>query len=181
MDSQYSYAPLPKAGLVTRIIRLKPATDFCTTPQGEIVTANLDNRDGPILKYEAISYTWEGQRPSSAYYILCRCKDGGLSKLNITRNSDAVLRRVRLPHEDRYIWMDAICINQSDKEEKQRQIKYMGYVYTLANRVLVCLGESVTKNGLLTIEYIKKIATHDLSTTAQPDLQILYDDIRKSK
>ncbi|KAF2189135.1 HET-domain-containing protein, partial [Zopfia rhizophila CBS 207.26] len=180
MDSQYNYDPLPETSLMTRIIRLKPATDFCTTLQCEIVTTDLDNGNGPILEYEAISYTWEGQNPSPAHYILCRCKDGGLSRLDITANSDAALRRVRLRHEDRYIWMDAVSINQSDKEEKQRQIAYMGYVYTFAKRVLVCLGESVARDGLLTIEYIKKIANHDLATTARPDLERLFDDICKS-
>ncbi|XTI94843.1 hypothetical protein V2W45_1257337 [Cenococcum geophilum] len=56
----------------------------------------------------------------------------------------------------------------------------MGYVYTLAKRVLVCLGKSVTRDGLLAIEYIKKIANHNLTTTARPDLQKLFDDVRKS-
>src|SRR5947207_2026836 len=130
MESPYKYDPLLKTGLLTRIIRLNPSTDLRSKLHGEIFTIDLDTTNGPILGYEAISYTWEGQRPSPAHFILCRYKDGALLRLNLTANSDAALRRVRLHHGDRYIWMDAICIDQSCTEEKQRQIANMGFVYS---------------------------------------------------
>jgi hypothetical protein len=114
-----------------------------------------------MLKYEAISYTWEGRSPSLDHFILCRCKNNTISRLNLISNTNAALRRVRLRHEDRYIWLDAICIDQSSIEDKQRQISHLGFIYSLAPRVLVCLGDNATRDGLPTVKYIQKLAMHN--------------------
>ena len=49
------------------------------------------------------------------------------------------------PMETQHIWIDAICINQSDKqsnmEEKNHQVGMMGEIYQSATEVLVWLGE----------------------------------------
>jgi hypothetical protein len=39
------------------------------------------------------------------------------------------------------IWIDAICIDQSNNLEKLQQIPLMGKVYSTASKVLVYLGE----------------------------------------
>lgn len=41
-----------------------------------------------------------------------------------------------------YIWADALCINQADDREKEREIPRMREVYTLCSRVCVWLGEN---------------------------------------
>ena len=182
MGSAYEYDRLPMNGLMTRLIKLKPATQPRAELHGEIFIADLDTRKRPILRYEAISYTWGGQSPSLDHFILCSCKDNTLSRLNLTANTDAALRRVRLRHEDRYIWIDAICIDQSSMEDKQRQICNMGFVYSLAQRVLVWLGDNVTRDGLLTIKYIQELAMHNpTDTDSGGKLQRVFDNIREGK
>ncbi|KZM20903.1 hypothetical protein ST47_g7943 [Ascochyta rabiei] len=42
-------------------------------------------------------------------------------------------------------WIDAICINQADDEEKTLQIKLMNTIYRQADKVLVWLGEALTQ------------------------------------
>ncbi|CZR66362.1 uncharacterized protein PAC_16263 [Phialocephala subalpina] len=180
MKSAYKYDPLPMNGLLTRIIRLKPTTDPEAELQGEIFVANLDTAKGPLLRYEAISYTWEGQSPSPNHFIIFRCKDNILSRLNLTANTSAALRRVRLPNEVRYIWIDAICIDQSSIKDKERQIANMGFVYSLAQRVLVWLGDHVTRDGLLTLKYIRELAMHNpTDTDSGCQLQRVFDNIRE--
>jgi hypothetical protein len=39
-----------------------------------------------------------------------------------------------------YIWIDALCINQSDNVEKAIQVPLMGSIYTNARQVIVWLG-----------------------------------------
>ena len=51
------------------------------------------------------------------------------------------LRRLRWFRDPRLIWVDAICINQSDVDEKSQQIPLMGRIYRNAASVLVWLGE----------------------------------------
>lgn len=43
-------------------------------------------------------------------------------------------------HQERPIWIDAICINQSDEEEKTEQIGWMHKIYGWAETVWVWLG-----------------------------------------
>jgi hypothetical protein len=38
------------------------------------------------------------------------------------------------------VWVDAICINQRDKEEREDQVAKMGRIYEDALRVVVYLG-----------------------------------------
>jgi hypothetical protein len=42
------------------------------------------------------------------------------------------------------IWVDAMCINQSDETEKMRQIQMMTAIYKGADRVMVCT-EKITR------------------------------------
>lgn len=44
--------------------------------------------------------------------------------------------------------MDAICINQSDEEEKSREVLQMGAVYSNAKDVVVWLGSSADSSTL---------------------------------
>lgn len=51
------------------------------------------------------------------------------------------LRQVRYEHHPRHIWVDALCINQSDVQEKGFQVNMMGEIYSHAWRVIICLGD----------------------------------------
>ena len=48
---------------------------------------------------------------------------------------------MRLPHKSRVVWIDAICINQTDIEERSQQVEMMGLIYSKAVRNLIWLGE----------------------------------------
>ncbi|PSN74825.1 hypothetical protein BS50DRAFT_452007, partial [Corynespora cassiicola Philippines] len=56
----------------------------------------------------------------------------------ITKNCGSALRQCRLPH-DRILWVDAICINQTNLEEQEQQVALMQDICKLAARVLVYL------------------------------------------
>ncbi|PMD29117.1 HET-domain-containing protein [Hyaloscypha variabilis F] len=68
--------------------------------------------------YEALSYYW-GQRPGT----ITEMSSG--QHIHITANCEAALRRLRLQNESRLLWVDAVCINQSDKAERSRQVEIM--------------------------------------------------------
>jgi hypothetical protein len=48
------------------------------------------------------------------------------------------------------IWIDAICINQQDNEEKYHQVQHVGEVYRDAKLVVVWLGPSKDNRNLAT-------------------------------
>ncbi|KAJ2992768.1 hypothetical protein NUW58_g2055 [Xylaria curta] len=61
--------------------------------------------------------------------------------LAITHNLWHLLKRIRQPHEDRYLWIDAIAINQDDDWERAHQVQRMRSIYNGAERVIFYLGE----------------------------------------
>jgi len=47
---------------------------------------------------------------------------------------------LRDAREDRVLWIDAICIDQADVEERNRQVELMAYIFGRAKKVIVWLG-----------------------------------------
>jgi hypothetical protein len=85
--------------------------------------------------YEALSYTWGS---------LGKIRSISINKQNvpITVNLHAALSSLRDHSLERIIWVDAICIDQNNLEEKGRQVQLMAKIYSQATRVLVWLGET---------------------------------------
>lgn len=84
--------------------------------------------------YEALSYTWGD--PTPTHSIECN----GCS-LGIGRNLFTALKALRSSEGSQFLWIDAICINQSDVAERSEQVQYMTSIYRGAVSVLVWLGE----------------------------------------
>lgn len=85
-------------------------------------------------QHEALSYTWGD--PSNPSLLYCNG-----ATLSITSNLDTALRHLRLQTGPRTLWVDAICINQADVEERNQQVALMRDVYTMASQVIAWLGE----------------------------------------
>jgi hypothetical protein len=58
----------------------------------------------------------------------------------ITQNLALALRHLRQQLEPRVLWVDALCIDQFNNDEKSKQVALMGLIYSSANRVIVWLG-----------------------------------------
>ncbi|KAK3366273.1 heterokaryon incompatibility protein-domain-containing protein [Lasiosphaeria ovina] len=69
--------------------------------------------------------------------------------MSIKRNLYAALKRLRYGALDRILWVDAICINQGDDEEKNLQVRSMARIYAYATRVVVWLEEATENHPLL--------------------------------
>ena len=58
----------------------------------------------------------------------------------ITTNLRDSLYQVRLEDIPRALWVDSICINQDNLQEKSKQVAAMGEIYRSSNCTLICLG-----------------------------------------
>ena len=126
----YTQTPLVAERREIRILSLAPgASDEVL--RGDLIVESVNDDD---LHYTALSYTWSGPVSQSAIII------GGVP-LHVTENLELALRRVRGPIRPRNMWVDAICINQNDDEEKCVQVSLMGDIYAGATRTVVWLGE----------------------------------------
>ncbi|KAJ9132152.1 hypothetical protein NKR23_g11400 [Pleurostoma richardsiae] len=94
-----------------------------------------------VPKYEAVSYTWADE-----FGDLWRSKRMFLGKfwdiLFVTSNCEAALKRLRHEKSDRLLWIDAVCINQEDRDERSHQVGLMRDIYSGADKVLAFVGQS---------------------------------------
>jgi len=89
--------------------------------------------------YEAVSYTWGGSEFPDSIII-----DG--LHFSVTENLYLALSKFRDSKDFRYLWVDAVCIDQQKQEEKAAQVSMMNRIYTLARNVLVWLGPGTEKS-----------------------------------
>jgi len=85
--------------------------------------------------FEALSYTWGTDQ--SLDPVIC---DG--KTISVTSNLLAALHQFRSRSRALTLWIDAICINQADNTEKNKQVVLMRCIYILARRVLIWLNPS---------------------------------------
>jgi hypothetical protein len=62
------------------------------------------------------------------------------STQNVTLNLRTALEHLRQKHEDVVIWVDAVCIDQNNPEEKSDQVQIMTEIYASAKCTVVWLG-----------------------------------------
>lgn len=135
---QYTYQPLPAIASVgktppfTRLLLLSSGQPNDPL-QGSLLTYALDPDFAPIPPYEALSYVWGTEAGQVSIHV-----DG--RPIAIKQNLDSALRSLRLPTQARRVWVDALCIDQSNIEERSRQVRYIRFVYKHATRVVVWLG-----------------------------------------
>lgn len=90
-------------------------------------------------QYEALSYVWGN--PNDTQSILVNGHD-----FQVTQSLYTALLHIRDDQLVRRLWVDAICINQNDDDEKASQIPLMRDIYGYAYRVLVWLGDVADNN-----------------------------------
>ena len=116
-----------------RVLEIVPANThaFDTSLRANIKVVNLDDKPD----FTALSYVWGmDQQPRT---IRCDSFD-----VNITHNCYDALSHLRKKLGRLTIWVDAICINQQDDNEKIHQIALMQTIYGQATTVYGWLGMS---------------------------------------
>ena len=149
VSSTAFYTPWPiNPKLEIRILELlPPASPDPTKIHCNLITANLSDRPS----YEALSYAWGDLVFSEKIYL----PNGYLA---ITSNLAAALRQLRPGNGLRRLWVDAVCINQSDDAEKGYQVMLMAQIYSSTIRALAWLGEGNAETHAA-INIIKNIAS----------------------
>lgn len=85
-------------------------------------------------QYEALSYVWGSHTDLVPITV-----DG--AELKVTRSVHAALCRLRLRDTARTLWIDQICIDQSDPKDKESQLPLMGRIYSSCSTCLIWLGK----------------------------------------
>jgi hypothetical protein len=103
--------------------------------------------------YEALSYTWGSPESPRAHITI----DG--ASCEVRENLQSALYHLRRKGEVRHIWIDALCINQSDNLERSFQVSQMARIYQEAGCVAVWLG-TPSPEGVNVFTYVTEIISN---------------------
>ncbi|KAF2656757.1 HET-domain-containing protein [Lophiostoma macrostomum CBS 122681] len=143
---KYKYRPLATNEI--RLINLHPGHQSDPL-QCSVQHAILEDK----LQYESLSYCWGTNVPEAD--VKC---DGG--PIGVTKNLHSALQRLRQCESTRRLWIDAICIDQTNVEERGWQVALMKDIFQSSDRTVVWLGEAAhdSDSGIRLIQELARIS-----------------------
>jgi hypothetical protein len=133
MAIRFEYDPLPSTGVHIRLLKYQHDQDT-ELMVFRLTTNELPMNDQTSLDYFALSYTWGDDEPSHTIIV-----NG--SPFTIAQNLYDFLLQRRFSRDSAVaLWVDAICIDQDDLEERASQVRYMQQIYRGATKVIAWLG-----------------------------------------
>jgi hypothetical protein len=146
----FSYTKL-KPGQI-RLVTIHPRQDdlMCSLT---VVDMPKAGQPSMIPPYVGVSYVWgDNARPHG---IKCNYSDTAIVQgkrhdfftldsieyVKVASNLKRLLLRLRDYEEWGTFWVDSICINQEDVGERSEQVQLMSGIYSMAQNVLIWLGE----------------------------------------
>ena len=132
-DSPYTVLDEAEASQEIRLLELLPGN------HDSDLVLNLHVKTlQPGLRYTTLSYVWGKERCPRPVQVNGK-------HVTIGRNLDCALRHIRDNITDllagtTMLWVDALCIDQTDVQERSQQVSLMGQIYTFANDMVIWLG-----------------------------------------
>ena len=146
----YTELVLPLNTATIRILQMNPG-DENDQIQGSLRLLDLDTESSP--QYECVSYVWGDIRSTTLAII-------NQEYITITRNLYDALRHIRSKTKVVTVWADALCIDQSNVDEKIHQAVLMAEIYRRCSKVYIWLGlpeaGSLTGNPFEFLEHFVK-------------------------
>jgi hypothetical protein len=168
---KYPYRPLVEPDSI-RLLLIEPGKMqeiHCSLVHTTLYACRLELFD----HYTALSYVWGDLTNPKLIWV-----DG--IAVSVTSNLHAALCDLRDELRVFRLWVDAICINQSDLGEKGIQVAMMGNIYAAADRTVIHLSrpdnadDSVLRNLEL---YFRQLLVQGANST---QVESLYEQAVKS-
>ncbi|RMZ71995.1 heterokaryon incompatibility [Pyrenophora seminiperda CCB06] len=139
INQPYIYRALSPGQQEIRVLLLHPSCNRDAELRCDLFPLDIEYWLGAQaverLPYMALSYTWG---PSDPAQFICL----GERQKRITPSLFKALQEFRDPCVPVLLWVDAVCIDQSNITEKNHQVGMMGMVYTHAGCVLAWIDDS---------------------------------------
>ena len=103
-----------------------------TGGMGIVCTLRTELLDS-MCSYQALSYTWGEEAPSNMIRV-------NRQPTLVRQNLELALQYMRKVDHSTSFWVDAVCVNQKDEQEKIDQVRMMGKVYESSVEVFDWLG-----------------------------------------
>jgi hypothetical protein len=104
-------------------------------------SGDIVDRDSSWGEFAALSYAWGDPKDTREIYV-------NEHSVFVTKNLEAALRQFRVAAFKHYLpfWVDALCINQEDVDERNQQVQRMRSIYTKAEVVVAWLGPAADES-----------------------------------
>jgi hypothetical protein len=139
--SKSIYSPLQKDSI--RIVNLHAGS-----PSDDIRCDLEEVSLSQLPLYDALSYVWGPTRNPKRVFL-------NSQEDLVTQNLSKALKELRYTESGRKLWVDALCINQSDHSERNVQVPLMSSVYKNATKVIAWLGPHKNKSAQA-FEFLKR-------------------------
>ncbi|KAF7188187.1 Heterokaryon incompatibility protein 6, OR allele [Pseudocercospora fuligena] len=103
------------------------------------IAIDISSRGPRPVRYTALSYFWGSPDRDCTIMI-------DDYRVQITRSLDEALRHLRDRERPTVLWVDQICIDQTEEDDKKRQIPLMGRIYQHAYTTVIWLGGEDNQN-----------------------------------
>lgn len=130
-DACFNYTPLQPDITEFRLIELLPS-HVSEPPLCRIFHASIESWR---RKYTALSYVWGSDRSDQPWIYI----NNHVHK--VRRNLGGFLKSCRQRHDWQFFWVDALCIDQGNRDEKSHQVAIMKDIYESALVVYAWLGD----------------------------------------
>nr|POE87390.1 heterokaryon incompatibility protein 6, or allele [Quercus suber] len=129
--------------------------------------------------YYTLSYAWGETFSNGSHLTHTIVRDG--QYMRVTANLHSVLKQIRrLQRQGRLqyqgslkvnlpIWIDAICINQDDVEERSHQVRQMDRIYQSSEVLLIWLGEVNDEDEKIFLGRLVNVCSAYSSDELHPD------------
>lgn len=168
----FQYLPLDPGEPCFRLLKLIKGN----TIEVECEIFNGLISDHSTVPYEALSYAW------GLNELVERIKLNG-KVLRVTENLHSALQCLRSCDQDRILWIDAICIDQSNMEERSQQVQKMSSIFGFASRVIFWLGKPTAEvefllKSLSELQAKSALYSHEDSEVDGVHLKELWSNIQ---
>ncbi|CAM1500483.1 Fc.00g096450.m01.CDS01 [Cosmosporella sp. VM-42] len=138
----FYYTPLADKTHI-RLLRVFPSLRTDAPVACNLIQVKLN---GPRPLYNAISYRWQAQDGDGGDEINTRLENPTITingfQFAVYPNVIDILRDTRSSMLSRYIWIDSICIDQDNLDEKEDQVAIMRQIYEGSMYVVIQLSGS---------------------------------------
>jgi hypothetical protein len=166
---EYHYSQISPNSI--RLLRLLPSGKDTEFLHGELLEYPLQATDTTAHPYEALSYVWGSENKPKFIAI-------NNQRLYVTQNLYTVLLHLRDHLCSQPIWVDAICINQSDELEKSSQVKRMRDIFAKASKVIAWIGEPDQLSSLA-FDTLERFAAEDGTLNGSVTCRNICDNLDK--
>lgn len=140
--------------------------------RGELVIISANSQQ----IYDAVSYTWADQTGDTTRRFRAFI---GISYVPITRSCQEVLQRIRSRFYTKCVWIDSVCVDQDNLQERGHQVQLMPLIYTRAKKTYVYVGPTTCRDDSLLEALAVGMEEHGSGADEEPFWVTLNNFLRR--